>query len=138
VIPRLAERHRVLAPDLRGWGWSDAPRGDYAKATFAADTLALMDAEGLGRVSLVGHDWGGYVAFLLALRHPERIERMVGLDIAPPWLAGSGRATSPRPWWAATRRSWRRRSWARDDDVGQPVRTARHPCGQWSRDAMGR
>ena len=85
LIPRLAERYRVIAPDLRGWGWSDAPPGDYAKTTFAADVLALLDAEDLDRVRLVGHDWGGYAAFLLALQHPERVERVVALDIAPPW-----------------------------------------------------
>jgi len=85
LIPRLAERYRVIAPDLRGWGWSDAPPGDYAKATFAADVRALLDVEGLDRVRIVGHDWGGYAAFLLALEHPERVERIVALDIAPPW-----------------------------------------------------
>jgi pimeloyl-ACP methyl ester carboxylesterase len=85
LIPALAERYRVLVPDLRGWGWSDAPSGDYAKATFAADILNLLDAEGLDRVRLMGHDWGGYTSFLLALDHPERIERLVALDIAPPW-----------------------------------------------------
>lgn len=47
--------------------------------------LALLDIEGLERVRLVGHDWGGYTAFLLALEHPERVERMVALDITPPW-----------------------------------------------------
>jgi pimeloyl-ACP methyl ester carboxylesterase len=59
LMLRLAEDHRVLAPDLRGWGWSDAPRDDYAKDTFAADILAFMDAERFDRVSLLGHDWGG-------------------------------------------------------------------------------
>jgi pimeloyl-ACP methyl ester carboxylesterase len=85
LIPRLAEQYRVLAPDLRGWGWSAAPRDDYAKTTFAADVLALLDAEGFDKVRLIGHDWGGYTAFLLALEHPGRIERMVTLDIPPPW-----------------------------------------------------
>jgi pimeloyl-ACP methyl ester carboxylesterase len=85
LIPRLAQSHRVLVPDLRGWGWSDAPPGDYAKSTFAADVLALLDVEGLDRARLIGHDWGGYVAFLLALEHPERVERVVALDIVPPW-----------------------------------------------------
>jgi pimeloyl-ACP methyl ester carboxylesterase len=75
----------VLAPDLRGWGWSDAPPGDYAKATFAADAIALLDAEGIDRVSVMGHDWGAYAAFLLALEHPGRVERMVALDMSPPW-----------------------------------------------------
>jgi pimeloyl-ACP methyl ester carboxylesterase len=92
VIPRLAERYRVLAPDLRGWGWSAAPSGDdYAKATFAADILALMDSEGLDRVRIIGHDWGGYTAFLIALDHADRVERLVALDIAPPWIG------PPRP-----------------------------------------
>jgi pimeloyl-ACP methyl ester carboxylesterase len=87
IIPRLARNYRVIAADLRGWGWSDAPPGAYAKATFAADVLGLLDAEGLDRVRVIGHDWGGYTGFLLALEHPERIERLVALDIAPPWLA---------------------------------------------------
>lgn len=85
LIPRLAESYRLLAPDLRGWGWSAAPSGDYAKATFADDILMLLDAEGLDRVRIVGHDWGGYAGFLLAMEHPERVERFVALDIAPPW-----------------------------------------------------
>jgi pimeloyl-ACP methyl ester carboxylesterase len=85
VLPRLAERHRVLAVDLRGWGWSSAPSGDYAKSTFAADLLALLDRETIERARVIAHDWGGYAAFLLALEHPERVERLVALDIAPPW-----------------------------------------------------
>ena len=85
VLAPLAARYRVIAPDLRGWGWSEAPAGDYAKSGFAADILALMDAEGLDRVRIIGHDWGGYTAFLLALEHPERIERIVAVDITPPW-----------------------------------------------------
>ena len=110
LIPRLAERHRVLAPDLRGWGWSAAPPGDYAKSTFAADVLALMDAEGIERARIIGHDWGGYTAFLIALDHPERVERLAALDIAPPWpgpprprhlavpLFGSYQALLATPW----------------------------------------
>src|SRR3954451_6876530 len=76
LFARLAEDHRVIAPDLRGWGWSDAPPGDYAKRTFAADVLALMDHEGIDRANVIGHDWGGYTGFLLALEHPERVERL--------------------------------------------------------------
>ncbi len=90
LIPRLAQGHRVLAVDLRGWGWSEAPAGDYAKATFASDVLALLDAEGLERVKMIGHDWGGYTAFLVALGSPERVERMVALDISPPWRGEPG------------------------------------------------
>jgi pimeloyl-ACP methyl ester carboxylesterase len=89
LIPELARSYRVLAPDLRGWGWSDAPPGDYAKSTFAADVVGLLDAEGLDRVRLIGHDWGGYAAFLIALEHPERVERLIALDIGPPWIQPS-------------------------------------------------
>ena len=91
LMPALARDYRVLAPDLRGFGWSDAPQGAYAKSTFAADVLGLLDAEGIDRVQIIGHDWGGYTALLLALEHPERVERVLALDIAPPW---GGR---PRP-----------------------------------------
>jgi pimeloyl-ACP methyl ester carboxylesterase len=87
LMLRLAEDYRVLALDLRGWGWSDAPRDDYAKDTFATDIVALMDAERLDRVSLLGHDWGGYTSFLLSLEHPERIARMIALDVTPPQSA---------------------------------------------------
>jgi pimeloyl-ACP methyl ester carboxylesterase len=89
VFGELAARNRVLAPDLRGFGWSDAPGGDYAKRRFAADVLALLDAEGIERVRIIGHDWGGYTAMLLALEHPERVERILALDIAPPWAQSS-------------------------------------------------
>jgi pimeloyl-ACP methyl ester carboxylesterase len=87
LIGPLAEHYTVIAPDLRGWGWSDAPPGDYAKATFADDILALIDHEGLERVRILAHDWGGYAAFLLALGHPERVARLVALDIVAPWPA---------------------------------------------------
>jgi pimeloyl-ACP methyl ester carboxylesterase len=85
LIPPLARSYRVIAPDLRGFGWSDAPPGDYAKATFAADVRALLDVEGLDRVRVIGHDWGGWAAMLLALESPERISRLLALDISPPW-----------------------------------------------------
>ncbi len=85
VIPGLAQTYRVICPDLRGFGWSDAPRGGYEKETLAADVIGVMDAMGLDRVKLVGHDWGGYVGFLLALFYPERIDRFLALCIVHPW-----------------------------------------------------
>jgi pimeloyl-ACP methyl ester carboxylesterase len=85
MIEPLAQRHRVIVPDLRGWGSSDAPPGDYAKATFAADVVALLESENLDRVDVIGHDWGGWTGFLLALEHPERVRGLVALDIPPPW-----------------------------------------------------
>jgi pimeloyl-ACP methyl ester carboxylesterase len=86
LIPALAGKYRVLAMDLRGFGWSDAPRGGYEKENLADDVLAVLDRLGIGRLKLVGHDWGGWVGFLLCLRAPERFERYLALNIVPPWI----------------------------------------------------
>jgi pimeloyl-ACP methyl ester carboxylesterase len=88
VIGPLSERFRVICPDLRGLGWTDAPASGYDKETMASDVLALLDALELPRVRLMGHDWGGWCGFLLGLSAPERIERFVALNIAHPWGVG--------------------------------------------------
>ena len=85
IAPELARERRVLVPDLRGFGRSDAPPGTYAKHEFAADIVALLDAEGIDRAAIVGHDWGAWTAWLIALEHPARVERFAGVDIKPPW-----------------------------------------------------
>jgi pimeloyl-ACP methyl ester carboxylesterase len=85
VIPVLAPHARVICPDLRGFGWTDVPRAGYSPETMAGDVLALVDALGLERVRLVGHDWGGWIGFLLCLDHPHRITRFVALGVVPPW-----------------------------------------------------
>ena len=84
VMPALARHYRLIVPDLRGFGWTDAPGRGYDKETLAADLLALLDTLELDRVRLMGHDWGGWASFLLCLRHPERVERYVALNIPPP------------------------------------------------------
>jgi pimeloyl-ACP methyl ester carboxylesterase len=91
VIPRLAESYRVICPDLRGLGWTDAPSDGYEKETLAGDVLNLLDAMGLDRVRLVGHDWGGFTGFLMCLRAPERVERYAAMNTGHPWLQASGR-----------------------------------------------
>ena len=88
VIPRLSEHYRVICPDLRGHGWSDAPKGGYDKPQFAADLIGVMDALGLDRVRLVGHDWGAMAGYLACIRHPERFDRYLALSIAPPFPTG--------------------------------------------------
>ena len=86
VIPVLAETHRVVCPDLRGLGWSGQPAdGDFSKARFADDLLALLDLLGLERAGYLGHDWGGWTGWLLALRAPERVERLMAVSIVHPW-----------------------------------------------------
>jgi pimeloyl-ACP methyl ester carboxylesterase len=96
LMPALADRHRVIALDQRGFGWSEAPPSGYEKENLAEDALAVLDALGIERVKLVGHDWGAWVGFLLALRAPERIDRYLALNILPPWT--SMRAMAPHMW----------------------------------------
>ncbi len=86
LMPALADRHRVIALDQRGCGESEATHAGYEKEDLASDVLAVMDALGLERVKLVGHDWGGWIGFLLCLREPERFERYLALNILPPWV----------------------------------------------------
>ncbi len=96
LMPALADRHRVLALDLRGFGWSDAPRDGYEKENLATDVLAVLDQLGLERVKLVGHDWGGWLGFLLCLRAPQRFQRYLALNILTPWT--NPRAAVPEAW----------------------------------------
>jgi len=85
VIPRLADRHRLICPDLRGFGWTGTPGLGYDSETFASDAVALLDVLELARVKLIGHDWGGFAGFLLALHHPERVERYLALNCPVAW-----------------------------------------------------
>jgi pimeloyl-ACP methyl ester carboxylesterase len=96
LMPALADRHRVLALDLRGFGSTEASRDGYEKEEMASDVLAVLDALGLERVKLVGHDWGAWIGFLLCLREPQRFERYLALNILPPWT--SARAMLPHLW----------------------------------------
>lgn len=96
LMPALADRHRVLALDQRGFGWSQAPRHGYEKEELANDVLAVLDELGLERVKLVGHDWGAWIGFLLCLREPARFERYLAFNILPPWT--SARALAPQLW----------------------------------------
>jgi pimeloyl-ACP methyl ester carboxylesterase len=86
-IPTLARHYRVIAADLRGFGWSDAPPDGYDKENMATDVLALLDALGLDQVRLMGHDWGGWIGFLMCFRAPERFKRFLALSIPPPWAS---------------------------------------------------
>src|SRR4051794_41485721 len=67
LIGPLAQRYRGPVPHLPGWGLSDAPDGAYDKAAFAADVLALPDAEGIARTAIVTRDLGCVPTFPLAL-----------------------------------------------------------------------
>ena len=85
VIERLSSHFRLIAPDLRGFGWTEAPGHGYDADTFASDQVALLDALEIETVSVIGHDWGGWTSFLLGIDHAERIERMVVCNSPHPW-----------------------------------------------------
>ena len=92
VIPLVAPHARVIAPDFRGFGWSEVPEGGYEKDQLKRDMLALLDELGVREFSIAGHDWGGHVGFLLALEQPERVESFLALSILPPWRSRDRRA----------------------------------------------
>ena len=91
VLTGMAATHRVICPDLRGYGWSDVPAEGYEKEQFATDLLGLMDAMNLGRVRLAGHDWGGVAGFLACLRAPDRFERYLALNTTHPFVRATPR-----------------------------------------------
>jgi pimeloyl-ACP methyl ester carboxylesterase len=86
VIPQLARHRRLVMPDLRGFGWSEAPPSGYKKEEMAADVASALDALEIEEYELVGHDWGAYIGFLLALREPERVKRYLAMSMTPPWV----------------------------------------------------
>ena len=87
-VPRPARRPapglRIIAPDLPGYGWSGPAPHRWAKDDVANDVLALIDALGLDRVLLVGHDWGAYVGYLMVLRAPQRFDGYLVLQHRSP------------------------------------------------------
>jgi haloacetate dehalogenase len=88
VAPPLSAAHRVVAPDLRGYGASEAPPGGplgegYTKREMAAELVELMAGLGHERFAVVGHDRGARVAYRLALDHPGRVTRVAVLNVVP-------------------------------------------------------
>jgi haloacetate dehalogenase len=88
VAPALGERFTVVATDLRGYGDSSKPPSDrkhlvYSKRSTANDQVAAMRALGFDRFCVAGHDRGGRVAHRMAIDHPDAVEKLAVLDIAP-------------------------------------------------------
>lgn len=80
VAPELVKKHRVLSLDLKGFGWTDRPEGDYSPWAQAKIVRALMDRRGVDRAAIVAHSWGSSVALALALGAPERVTRIALYD----------------------------------------------------------
>jgi pimeloyl-ACP methyl ester carboxylesterase len=96
VIPLLAKRYRVICPDLRGFGWSEAPRTGYGTRDLVEDLLALLDTLALERVFVVGHELGGRLGFHLSLRAPTRVRGHLALNALHPYW--SVRRLAPQAW----------------------------------------
>ena len=78
VIPALSERLRVIAPDMAGFGFSERPAGiRYDLDTWVAQAIGLLDALGLEQADVVGNSFGGALALAMAIRHPQRVRRLV-------------------------------------------------------------
>jgi pimeloyl-ACP methyl ester carboxylesterase len=101
VVPALAERYRVVAIDLNGFGYTQRPRSreSYTREGQAKLVMATMDALGIARAHLVGHSYGGGITLYLASRHPERFRSMVLVDSSAPTYANDrrSRAAALRP-----------------------------------------
>src|SRR6516162_3971981 len=89
VIPKLSRKYRVIAPDLRGLGDSSRPASGYDNGTVAGDMIELLDSLGVRDFSLVGHDWGGPVAFAATLLARDRVRKLALVDTV---LVGDGRS----------------------------------------------
>lgn len=87
-IPALAKQFKVVAPDLRGYGETDKPEkiSDYLPEVLANDIAGLIRGLGYEKAHIVGHDWGGGVAWQTALRHPEVVDRLSILNCPHPAL----------------------------------------------------
>ncbi|MDX6475154.1 MAG: hypothetical protein QOH95_665 [Gaiellaceae bacterium] len=86
-VPALvAAGHRVIAPDLRGFGASDKPQevGAYRITNSAADVVAILDVLELERAHVVGHDWGAGLAWVVAGLYPDRVDRLVAMSVGHP------------------------------------------------------
>ena len=80
LIEKLADKHTVIAPDLRGFGESSAPPDGYGKAAMAQDIRALAQSLKYDRIRLVGHDIGLMVAYAYAAQYPSEVDRLVLME----------------------------------------------------------
>ena len=84
IMPQLAQRHRVIAVDLRGMGASGMPASGYDKKTMAADIAALVRQLGYEKATVVGHDIGSQVAYAYAANFPQATDKLVMIDVMHP------------------------------------------------------
>jgi len=134
---------RAIAPDMRGFGASDRPGAveEYRLGRAVADLVAVLDAAGVERARVVGHDWGAAVAWLFAAIHPDRVERLVAMSVGHPGARARSVEDREKAWYQLlfqfegvaeelmSRDDWRLfREWLRDDgDVDRYVADLARP-----------
>lgn len=152
-LPALADRYRVVAPDLRGYNLSDKPTWGYDVATLAADVRELIYALGQREAAIVGHDWGGFIAWVVGIREPEVVRKLAILNAPHPatltrgWkhpdqfrrsayiaffqLRGIAERAIERDDYAMLRRTFRSadrgRAWLTDEDIQHNIDAIRRP-----------
>jgi pimeloyl-ACP methyl ester carboxylesterase len=82
-IPHFARRFRVIAPDMRGFGWSDAPDASYGKDLLAEEFAQLVRVMGYHSIRLLSHDWGGWIGFIVCAKYPGLISQHFAANIPP-------------------------------------------------------
>jgi pimeloyl-ACP methyl ester carboxylesterase len=97
VMAGLSGHFRVAALDMRGYNLSDQPTelSAYEVRHLVADVRAVIEAEGVPRATVVGHDWGGFVAWHTAMDAPECVERLIVLSMPHPWAIARELACNP-------------------------------------------
>jgi pimeloyl-ACP methyl ester carboxylesterase len=152
-LPALGERFHVVAPDLRGYNLSDRPGSGYDIATLSDDVLKLIFALGRDRADVVGHDWGGVIAWVTAIRAPDVVHRLAILNAPHPaamlrefrsprqlarsfyiavfQLRGVAERMIERDDFAVVRRTFRaadrERAWLSEDDIQRYVEALAQP-----------
>jgi epoxide hydrolase 4 len=99
--PALAAQFTVVAPDMRGYNQTDRPNWGYELDVLTQDLIELIRALGYARAIVAGHDWGGNIAWSLAIAHPDVVERLIALNIPHPALFAEGVRN-----WRQMLRSW--------------------------------
>jgi pimeloyl-ACP methyl ester carboxylesterase len=97
VIKTLGDKFTVIAPDLRGFGYSSKPPSGYDAASIATDLAALSAHLGLKDVTVVGHDWGAVFGYVYAASHPDHVSALGIVEMVLPGVGVMEQAMSPAP-----------------------------------------
>jgi pimeloyl-ACP methyl ester carboxylesterase len=131
-VPALtAAGFRVIVPDLRGFGASDAPAEveAYGLAQLFGDVMAMLDQLGVARAHVVGHDWGAALAWGIAALAPDRVDHLVALSVGhPSSFTGAGLAQREKSWYMLLFQfEGVAEQWLSNDDWANFLAWARHP-----------